>query len=72
MKHIFVMTKLNLLTTISAIVVATTTKLIFKRKIIIVDFVSSVNNEANYKICKLKQIFKRIKFFELTTVVAIN
>ena len=69
------MTKLSLSTTILTIVVSTTataTKSIFKRKIIIVDFVNSVNNEADYEICRSKRIFKRIKFFELTTVVTIN
>ena len=57
------MPKLNLLITISTIViviiistivVTITIKLIFKHKINVVDLINNVNDKANYKICKLK------------------
>ena len=49
------MIKLSLLTAkLSTIAVITIVKSIFKRKIIVVDFVNDVFNEANYQIYQLK------------------
>ena len=73
MKHLFIIIKLSLSAAKLLIIAILITKSsIFKRKTIVVDFVSNIFDEINYKKHWLKRILKWVKFFKSEIIVIIN